>query len=729
METKNEEKSNPSSLIEDEARGTKAKKGVEGVAGSVNTAVLKNANTNTANITVRKTVSTNTAKKATNNAGSASSVAKKTADNTSNTDKKTANNTSNTDKKTANNNASVAKKTNTTTAKKVATTKPADKATKAKQSTDEAKTSGTQSAKAKVNTTNKNNTNENQATKLKKQAKGRSVNKLKVIPLGGLHEVGKNMTVLEYGDEILIVDCGVAFPQDDMLGIDLVIPDYSYITKNRDKVKGVVITHGHEDHIGTLPYLLKEINVPIYGTPLTIGLIEAKLREHNILNSVDRRVINTGATFQFSPSFKVEFIRSTHSIADSVALAITTPQGVVIHTGDFKIDYTPIQGDMIDLNRFAELGKKGVLLLMCESTNVERPGYTTSERSVGGIIEQIFSESIDNRIMVATFSSNIDRIQQIVNAAVKFKRKVSFVGRSMTNVVKTASELGYLNIPKNTLIDISEHKNYSDKDLVIITTGSQGETMAALSRIAIGEHRQIEVKPTDKIIISASPIPGNEKNVYKVINELLKRGADVINEGIMDVHVSGHARQEEIKLMHALVKPKYIMPVHGEYKMLTAHKKLAVDLGAKKENVFVMANGDCLELTRNSAKNNVGAVTSGQIFVDGLGVGDVGNIVLRDRRHLSQDGLMIVVVAINKLTGEVLSGPDIISRGFVYVRESEELMEEARNVVNDALDRCDKRTVTEWAYIKTLIKDTLRDYLWQKTKRSPMILPIVMDIE
>lgn len=557
----------------------------------------------------------------------------------------------------------------------------------------------------------------------------RQTSKLRVIPIGGLHEVGKNMTAFEYENEILIVDCGVAFPEDDMLGIDLVIPDFSYLVKNKDKITGIVITHGHEDHIGSLPYFLKEVNVPVYGTRLTIGLIEAKLREHNILNSVERINVNAGDVIKLGEHFKVEFIRSTHSIADSVALAITTPVGVVVHTGDFKIDFTPIQGDMINLQRFAELGKKGVLLFMCDSTNVERPGYTMSERSVGPIIDKIFDDTPDNRIMVATFSSNIDRIQQIINAAVKHNRKVAIIGRSMTNVVKTANDLGYLNFPKNTLIDINEAKNYTERQLVIITTGSQGETMAALSRIANNEHRQVEIKPGDKVIFSSSPIPGNEKNVYRVINELLKKGADVVYDGLMDVHVSGHARQEECKILHALVKPKFFMPVHGEYKMLETHKQVAVELGMKKENVFVMANGDCLELDKRSATRIPNAVQSGQVFVDGLGVGDVGNIVLRDRRHLSQDGLMIVVVAMDKYSGEIISGPDIISRGFVYVRESEELMDEARDVVNEALSKCERRTVNEWSYIKTLIKDALRDYLWQKTKRSPMILPIVMDIE
>ena len=553
--------------------------------------------------------------------------------------------------------------------------------------------------------------------------------KLKVIPLGGLHEIGKNITCFEYDNEILVLDCGVAFPEDDMLGIDLVIPDFTYLLNNRDKVKGIVITHGHEDHIGSLPYLLRDLKVPVYGTKLTIGLIEAKLKEHNLLNSIERHNVNAGETVKIGDNFKVEFIRSNHSIADAVAMAITTPAGVVVHSGDFKIDFTPIQGDMIDLQRFAEIGKKGVLLFMCESTNVERPGYTMSERSVGAIFEQIFDDSDGQRIMVATFSSNIDRIQQIVNSAVKHSRKVAVIGRSMTNVVKTAIELGYLSIPKSTLIEIGEIKNYTDEQLVIIMTGSQGETMSALSRIAQSEHRQVEIKPSDKVIISASPIPGNEKSVYKVINELLKKGADVIYEGLMDVHVSGHARAEEIKVLHALVKPKYFVPVHGEYKMLKCHEKLAMDLGMDKKNVFVMANGDCLELNKQSAKLTQNAVPSGQVFVDGLGVGDVGNIVLRDRRHLSQDGLMIVVVAMDKYSDEILSGPDIISRGFVYVRESEELMDEARNVVQQALEQCDRRSSNEWAYIKTLIKDTLRDYLWHKTKRSPMILPIVMDIE
>lgn len=574
-------------------------------------------------------------------------------------------------------------------------------------------------------TTNTNNQRTQRRSPSRSQA-----SKLKVIPLGGLHEVGKNITAFEYEDEIMLVDCGVAFPEDDMLGIDLVIPDFSYLIKNKDKVLGVVLTHGHEDHIGSLPYLLRDLNIPVYGTRLTIGLVETKLKEHNLLNSVERVNVNAGETIQLGKHFKVEFIRSNHSIADSVALAITTPAGVVLHSGDFKIDYTPVQGEPIDLQKIAEYGRKGVLLFMCESTNVERPGFTMSESTIGKKFEEIFDDSEEQRIMVATFSSNIDRIQQIINCAMGHNRKVCVVGRSMTNVVKAACELGYINYKEDTFIDAAEIKNYDDHRLVIITTGSQGETMSALSRIASNEHKLIEIKPGDKVIISASPIPGNEKNVSHVINELLKKGADVIYDGLMDVHVSGHARQEEIKLLHTLVKPKYFMPIHGEYKMLKTHENLAVSLGMDKKNIFVMANGDMLELNSRGAKMTPGAVISGQVFVDGLGVGDVGNIVLRDRRHLSQDGLMIVVVVMDSYTGAVLRGPDIISRGFVYVRESEELMSEAREAVSAALAECDNETgASEWSYYKTVIKDTLRDYLWKKTKRSPMILPIIMPID
>jgi len=550
--------------------------------------------------------------------------------------------------------------------------------------------------------------------------------KLSVISLGGLQEIGKNITVFEYGNDIILADCGVAFPEDEMLGIDLVIPDFSYLVKNKDKVRGLVLTHGHEDHIGSIPYLLRQLNIPIYGTRLTLGLVENKLKEHNLLNSTKRVCVNPGEEIRLG-LFRVEFIHTTHSIADSVALAIKTPVGIVVHSGDFKVDYTPIDGGMIDLQRFAELGREGVLLFLCESTNVEHKGYTMSEKTVGTIFERIFEESPQQRIMVATFSSNIHRIQQIFNSAKKHRRKVVILGRSMLNTVKTATELGYLEAPENMMIEPNEMKNYTDRQLVIIMTGSQGESMAALTRMAVSDHRQVEIKPGDKIIISASPIPGNEKMISRVINELFKKGADVISDGLMEVHVSGHAKREEIKLMHALLKPKFLMPIHGEYRHLKQHKDLAIEMGMKKENVFVMEIGDVLEVTRDSAKIK-GSVPSGKVFVDGLGVGDVGNIVLRDRKHLSEDGLMIVVVSMEKETGRVVAGPDIISRGFVYVRESENLMDEARNVVRNALDRCEDENITDWPQIKNTIKDTLREYVWQKTKRGPMILPIIMEV-
>ncbi|MCQ4725828.1 ribonuclease J [Anaerotignum faecicola] len=550
--------------------------------------------------------------------------------------------------------------------------------------------------------------------------------KLKVISLGGLHEIGKNMTVFEYNQDIIVVDCGLAFPEDDMLGIDLVIPDITYLKKNIDKVRGIVLTHGHEDHIGALPYVLKELNVPVFGTLLTLGLLENKLKEHGLVDCTTRHVVVPGEYIKLG-QFKVEFIHTNHSIADSVALAITTPVGTVIHTGDFKIDYTPIDGDVLDIHRFAELGKEGVLLLMSDSTNAERKGFTMSEKSVGSVFDKIFDDTPNNRIMVATFSSNIHRIQQIINSAHRTKRKVAIIGRSMLNAVKTSMELEYLSIPQNTLIDISEIKNYSDEELVIITTGSQGETMSALSRIASSEHKQVSVKPNDKIIISASSIPGNEKSILKVINELIKKGADVVYGGMEDVHVSGHAREEELKLMLALTKPKYFMPVHGEYIQLSAHRKLGLSMGIPKENIFLMNIGDVLELSKKDAKIN-GAVQSGQVLVDGLGVGDVGNIVLRDRRHLSEDGLMVVVVSMEKESGAILAGPDIISRGFVYVRESEDLMEGARKAVSEALFDCEYTGGAGWSYIKNLIRDTLREYVWQTTKRSPMILPIIMEV-
>ncbi|GFI61911.1 ribonuclease J1 [Clostridiales bacterium] len=550
--------------------------------------------------------------------------------------------------------------------------------------------------------------------------------KLRVISLGGLQEIGKNMTVFEYDNDIIIVDCGLAFPEDDMLGIDLVIPDTTYLMKNMDKIRGIVLTHGHEDHIGALPYVLKELNVPVFGTLLTLGLLENKLREHGLNKLVTLHTVVPGEKVKLG-RFEVEFIHTNHSIADAVALAITTPVGVVVHTGDFKIDYTPIDGEIMNLHRFAELGKEGVLLLLSDSTNAERKGFTMSESSVGGVFDNIFSETPKNRIMVATFSSNIHRIQQIVNSAYKYGRKVAIIGRSMVNAVKTSIDLEYLNMPDNTLIDISEIKNYSDDRLVIITTGSQGETMSALSRIASNEHRQVSIRPGDKIIISASSIPGNEKSIANVINELTRKGADVVYEGIADIHVSGHARQEELKLMLSLIKPKYFMPVHGEYVHLLSHRDIALSLGIPKENIFIMNIGDVLELSKKDAKLN-GTVTSGQVLVDGLGVGDVGNIVLRDRKNLSENGLMVVVVTIDSASGTILAGPDIISRGFVYVRESEDLMEEARGVINEALMRCETMHISGWSNIKNTIKDTLKNFLWQKMKRSPMILPIIMEV-
>ena len=557
--------------------------------------------------------------------------------------------------------------------------------------------------------------------------------KLKVFSLGGLDEIGKNITVLEYAGDIMVIDCGVAFPQDDMLGIDLVIPDFTYLQKNKNKVRGVVLTHGHEDHIGSVPYLLRDIQVPIYGTKLTLGLVDNKLKEHNLSGIAELNCKSAGEQFKLGKNFVVEFIRTTHSIADSVAIAVKTPAGTVVHSGDFKIDYTPILGEPIDLQRIAKLGTDGVLLFMCESTNVEQKGYTMSERTVGVIFEDIFEQSPNQRIMVATFSSNIHRIQQIINSAVKHNRKVLILGRSMINAVATASELGYLEIPKNVLIEVNEAKRYTDEELVIITTGSQGEPMAALSRMSSSEHRQIEIKPGDKIIVSASPIPGNEKTISRVIDELMRLGADVIYDGLMDVHVSGHAKQEELKLMHALLKPKFLMPVHGDYRHLKHHKDLAVGMGMDKDDVFVMRNGEVLEITKGEdgpTARLVENVPSGQVLIDGLGVGDVGNVVLRDRKHLAQDGLMIVVAGVCLDGGRcvILAGPDIISRGFVYVRESEKLIEEAKDVVTDALYACDEKNITEWNYIRNAIKQDLKNFLWQKTKRNPMILPIIMEL-
>ena len=547
--------------------------------------------------------------------------------------------------------------------------------------------------------------------------------KLKIIPLGGLEQIGMNITAFEYEDSIVVVDCGLSFPENDMLGIDLVIPDVTYLKENIEKVKGFVITHGHEDHIGALPYILKEINVPIYATKLTVGLIDNKLKEHNLLRTTKRKVIKHGQSINLG-CFRIEFIKTNHSIQDASALAIYSPAGTVIHTGDFKVDYTPVFGDAIDLQRFAEIGKKGVLALMCDSTNAERKGFTMSERTVGKTFDNIFSEHRNNRIIIATFASNVDRVQQIINSAYKYGRKVAIEGRSMVNVIGTAAELGYLRIPDKTLVEIDQIKNYPDDKVVLITTGSQGESMAALSRMAANIHKKVTIKPNDTIIFSSNPIPGNEKAVSKVINELSRKGADVI---FQDVHVSGHACQEEIKLIYSLVKPKYAIPVHGEYRHLKAQAGIAKDLGIPKENIFILSSGDVLELNEQEPARVTGKVRTGSILVDGLGVGDVGNIVLRDRQHLAEDGIMIVVLTLEKHSGNLLAGPDIVSRGFVYVRESEDLMDEARIVVEDAIDVCLDKHITDWGKIKNIIKDSLGDFLWKRTKRNPMILPIIME--
>lgn len=547
---------------------------------------------------------------------------------------------------------------------------------------------------------------------------------LKVISLGGLGEIGKNMTLLEYKEDIIIIDCGLAFPGDDLPGVDLVIPDITYLKKNSEKIRGIVLTHGHEDHIGALPYFLREINVPIYGTKLTIGLVENKLREHNMMKTTQRFNIKQGESIKLGAHFKVEFINSNHSIADAVMLAIFTPVGTLVHTGDFKIDYTPIRGKVLDLHRLAQLGQKGVLALFADSTNVERMGHNPSERMVGKTIEGVFEKYHDKRIMVATFASNIDRVQQVIQAAVKYKRKVAIMGRSMVNVVRTASELGYLDIPPHTIVEVNEMKRYKDHEVVTIMTGSQGEPMAALSRIAASEHKQITLKPGDVIILSSTPIPGNEKTVFRVINELVRKGAKVIRE---DTHVSGHATQEELKIIHSLVKPQYFIPVHGEYRHLKRHAQLAMDMGMNKENVQIIAIGDVLELNKNLCKVSR-TVSSGRVLVDGLGVGDVGNIVLRDRKALSQDGLVMVVMTLEKGSNTLVAGPDIISRGFVYVRESEKLMAEARSLLVKVLANLESENVSEWTQIKVMVRDELRGLIWNRTKRNPMILPIIMEI-
>ncbi len=547
--------------------------------------------------------------------------------------------------------------------------------------------------------------------------------KLKIIPLGGLEQIGMNITAFEYEDSIIVVDCGLSFPEDDMFGIDLVIPDVTYLKENIEKVKGFFITHGHEDHIGAIPYILRDINVPIYATKLTIGIIDHKLREHNMLSKVKRKVVKYGQHINLG-NFRVEFIKTNHSIQDAAALAIYSPAGIIVHTGDFKVDYTPVFGDAIDLARLGEIGKKGVLALMCDSTNAERPGFTMTESSVGKAFDNIFSEHRHSRIIVATFASNVDRVQQIINSACKYNRKVVVEGRSMVNIISTATELGYLDIPENTLIDVEHLKNFPDEQTVLITTGSQGESMAALSRMAFGMHKKISIKPKDTIIFSSNPIPGNEKAVSNVINELFRKGADVI---FQDAHVSGHACQEDIKLIYSLVRPKYAIPVHGEYRHLMAQGKIAEQLGYDSDHIFILSSGDVLELDDEKARV-AGRVHVGNIMVDGLGVGDVGNIVLRDRQHLAEEGIIIVVLTLEQGSGQVLAGPDIVSRGFVYVRGSESLMDEARQVLEGTMQQIVDKRITDWGKIKTEIKDALGEFVWKETKRRPMVLPIIMEV-
>ena len=554
--------------------------------------------------------------------------------------------------------------------------------------------------------------------------KKENVGSVKVIPLGGLEQIGMNITAIEYDDSIVVVDCGLSFPEEEMLGIDLIIPDVTYLKANIDKVKAFVITHGHEDHIGAIPYVLKEVNVPIYATRLTMGLIESKLKEHNMLREVKRKVVRYGQSVTLG-DFRVEFIRTNHSIADAAALAIFSPAGILVHTGDFKVDYTPVNGEPIDLQRFAELGKKGVLALMCDSTNALRPGFTMSERTVGSTFDKIFNDNKNSRIIIATFASNVDRVQQIINAAVAYGRKVCVEGRSMVNIIDVAEDLGYLHIPDGTLIETEAMKNYTPEQIVLITTGSQGESMAALSRMAANLHRKVSIQPGDCVVFSSTPIPGNEKSVARVINELGMKGAKVI---FQDTHVSGHACQEEIKLVYSLLKPKYAIPVHGEYRHLIAQKEVAMSLGYDKEDVIIAKSGDVIELSDEKAAI-VGKVHTGAILVDGLGVGDVGNIVLRDRQNLAENGIIIVVLTLEKYTGQLVAGPDIVTRGFVYVREAEELLDEARAIVTDSVLRCLDKNITDWSKIKNIIKDDLSEYLWKKMKRNPVILPIIMEAQ
>lgn len=580
--------------------------------------------------------------------------------------------------------------------------------------------------RTKMPRTARTNRTTRQTTKAKDNGSIFKKSKLKIIPLGGLHEIGKNITVFEYENEIIVVDCGLSFPEDDMLGIDLVIPDISYLEKNVDKIKGLVITHGHEDHIGGVPYLLKKINIPIYATRLAAGLIRNKLEEHHLLKSTDLKEVVQGQTIKLGKNFQVEFIRSSHSIPDSVMLAITTPAGTVLHTGDFKVDYTPIDGKIMDFGRIAELGNQGILALMSDSTNAERKGFTMSESSVGEVFDKLFLHCT-KRIVVATFASNVHRVQQIVNSAIKYNRKIAVCGRSMINMIETARELGYIECPKDIFIDIDMINNYTDEQLVIITTGSQGEPMSALTRMAAGDHRKVKITPNDLVIISATPIPGNEKFVSKVIDDLMQIGAEVVYSSLEAIHVSGHACQEEQKLIIALAKPKYFIPVHGEYRQLIAHSETAQSMGMDKDNIIMMSNGRILEIDEEQAQFT-GTVPCGRILVDGLGVGDVGNIVLRDRQHLSQDGLIVIVLTMDSSTGEVVAGPDVISRGFVYVRESENLMDDVKSVVRHEIKKCEQRGIRDWGTIKSVTRENLRDYIFMKTKRNPMIIPIIMEI-
>lgn len=553
--------------------------------------------------------------------------------------------------------------------------------------------------------------------------RNKKIKKLRIIPLGGMEQIGMNMTVIEFGDCMIIIDCGVAFPEDDMLGVDLVIPDFSYVIDNKDKLRGIFITHAHEDHIGALPYIFNEINAPLYATKLTMGIIEHKLEEHGLTKVVERHVVEFGQIIDEGP-LQVEFVKTNHSIADASALAIHTPRGIIFHTGDFKVDYTPVYGDPIDLQHFAEIGKRGVLALMCDSTNAERPGFTPSESTVGSTIDNIFAENKNNRIIIATFASNVDRVQQIINSAKAYDRKVALQGRSMVNIINTAMELGYINMPKDTLIDVSELKNYPDEKCVLITTGSQGETMAGLSRMAAGMNKRVNIGPGDMIIFSSHPIPGNEKAVTRIINELFRRGAKVI---FQDVHVSGHACEEEIKLIYSLLKPKFSIPVHGEYKHLKAQESIAKRLGYDSDHIFILSSGDCLELDGENAKI-AEHVHAGSVMVDGLGVGDVGNVVLRDRQKLSEDGVIIVVMTMESETGRILAGPDIITRGFVYVKDSEDLIEEATEEIRNNILELERRQVTDWNVIKNEVRDVLSGFVWNQTKRRPMILPIIMEV-